>query len=86
MLTENENCYSNYWLNCIILKKINLKTFNSIISKSIDMGFIVRPMWKPMHTLKFCRHFPRSNLDNTMKAYKTSITLPSSANLYEKFK
>ena len=86
LLTENENCYSNYWLNCIILKKINLKTFNSIISKSIDMGFIVRPMWKPMHTLKFCRHFPRSNLDNTMKAYKTSITLPSSANLYEKFK
>ena len=75
LLTENENCHSNYWLNCIILKKINLKTFNSIISKSIDMGFIVRPMWKPMHTLKFCRHFPRT-LDNTMKAYKTSITLP----------
>lgn len=86
LLIENENCYSNYWLNCIILKDINQKMLNSIMRKSIDMGFIVRPMWKPMHTLKFCRHFPKDNLDNTMKAYKTSITLPSSANLYEKFK
>ena len=86
LLIENENCYSNYWLNCIILKNINQKMLNSIMTKSIDIGFIVRPMWKPMHTLKFCRHFPKDNLDNTMKAYKTSITLPSSANLYEKFK
>ena len=46
----------------------------------------LRPLWNPMHTLKFCKRFPKDNLDNTIKAFETTITLPSSAQLNEKFK
>ena len=74
----------NYWLNCLILNKPNHKLINKINLYLNKKGFGVRPFWNPIHTLKFCKDFPRDDLSNTMHLFHSCLCLPSSAFLNEK--
>ena len=84
-LIENpHNASSNNWLNTLYIKKSSKKLRNKIISNAHKNKIFLRPIWKPLHTLKPYRSFPKMNLKNTFKIYNSCINLPSSPNYFIK--
>lgn len=72
---------SNYWLQTLLLNDEYVEYKNVIISKLNDSGINVRPVWKPIHLLKYFKKSPKMNLYNTNLLYKKIINLPSSYSL-----
>jgi perosamine synthetase len=77
---------SNNWLNTIFIKNSSIKKRNKVLSLAKKNGIFLRPVWKPLHTLKFLNKMPRMNLDAAIKIYKSCINLPSSASYFYKRK
>lgn len=73
------NSSSNNWLNTLFLKKPSLKLRNKILLMAYKKKLFLRPVWKPLHTLKHFRKMPKMNLENSIVIYKSCISLPSSA-------
>ena len=70
---------SNYWL---ILGKFKTKTEKNYIFKLLKKkGFGVRLCWRPLHTLKVFKDFPKDNLDNTNQIYDQILSFPSSSKI-----
>ena len=70
---------SNYWL---ILGKFKTKTEKNYIFKSLKKkGFGERLCWRPLHTLKVFKDFPKDNLDNTNQIYDQILSFPSSSKI-----
>ncbi len=80
ILQEPKNSKSNYWLISLKLLK-NSKEKNYILNKLNRYKIYCRPVWKPLHTLKMYKNFPRDNLNTTNKLYNSIINLPSSPSL-----
>ena len=79
IVKEPKNSKSNYWL---IIGKFKKKAERNHIFKSLKKkGFGVRLCWRPLHTLKIFKNFPRDNLKNTNKIYSQTITFPSSCKI-----
>lgn len=77
---EPKNSKSNYWLIALkLIKNSNQK--NYILKKLHNNNIKCRPLWKPLHTLKMFKNFPKDNLSNTNKLYRIIINLPSSPSL-----
>ena len=55
-------------------KKINKKKLIQHFHKN---KIFVRPVWKPLHTLKHLKDFPKMKLTSTNNIYQNSICLPS---------
>jgi perosamine synthetase len=81
IISEPENCKSNYWLNVIRLNKENTKNRNKIINYLIKKGYQCRPIWEPLHNLPMYKNCPRARLVNAEKIKKQIITIPSSPKL-----
>jgi len=75
-LSEPENTKSNYWLNTILAENAKEKEF--LIVNINKMNVMVRPAWKPMHTLRIYEHCQRSSLQNTEFLYDRIVNVPSS--------
>ena len=73
---------SNNWLNTIIIKNSSIKKRNKVLSLAQKNQIFLRPVWKPLHTLKHFSKMPRMNLDVAIKIYKSCINLPSSASYF----
>lgn len=82
---EPKNARSNYWLNTLILNKKDKTLKNKIIRKLNQNNIMTRPVWKPLHTLKHLRNFPRMNLDICEDIYSRVINIPSSPNLIKNY-
>ena len=80
ILKEKKKVKSNYWLITLNLME-NYKIKNNILKKLNNLGFNARAIWKPLHTLSIYKNYPKDNLENTIKIYKSSINLPSSAGI-----
>lgn len=79
ILKEPKNSKSNYWL---IIGKFKTTTERNLIFKSLKKkGFGVRLCWRPLHTLKIFKNFPRDNLKNTNQVFSQTITFPSSCKI-----
>ena len=78
ILEENENCYSNYWLQTLILKNCNFKLREKIIKFLIKKKIFVRPVWRLLHKLKHLKKYPRMNLEVSENLHSKIINLPSS--------
>tara|TARA_B100000575_G_C23111672_1_gene642214 strand:- start:604 stop:1770 length:1167 start_codon:yes stop_codon:yes gene_type:complete len=76
LLTIHERFQSNNWLNTLIIKDTKLKK-NNFIKYLHKKKIYVRPAWKPLHTLKHLKKFPKMSLKTTDKIYRSSISLPS---------
>ena len=76
ILNTAKDSTSNNWLNTIIIKDNKIKKDN-FIRYLYNKKIFVRPIWKPLHTLKHLKKFPKMNLKITNKIYETSISLPS---------
>ena len=77
---------SNNWLNTIFIKNSSIKKRNKVLSLAQKNRMFLRPVWKPLHTLKHFNNMPKMNLDVAMKIYKSCINLPSSASYFKKKK
>lgn len=75
--SEPKNTKSNYWLNNIVLKEASLEDLDKVIGLCHENGFLVRPIWRPMHQLEMYKDCPRMKLDNTEWLATRVISLPS---------
>jgi perosamine synthetase len=82
LIKNPEFCKSNNWLNTIFIKNSSIKKRNKLLSLAEKNLIFLRPVWKPLHTLKHFNKMPRMNLDGAMKIYKSCINLPSSASYF----
>ena len=73
---------SNNWLNTIFIKNSSIKKRNKVLSLGQKNKIFLRPVWKPLHTLKYLNKMPRMNLDVAIKIYESCINLPSSASYF----
>ena len=82
LIKNPEFSKSNNWLNTIFIKNSSIKKRNKLLSLAEKNLIFLRPVWKPLHTLKHLNKMPRMNLDGAMKIYKSCINLPSSASYF----
>ena len=73
---------SNNWLNTIFIKKSSIKKRNKVLSLAQKNKIFLRPIWKPLHTLKHFKKMPKMNLDAAKKIYESCVNLPSSASYF----
>lgn len=81
LMTEPEGCYSNYWLQTLILEKDFEDQRDSILEATNDAGLMTRPAWTLMHNLPFYRQSPRAPLSVAESLARRIINIPSSAGL-----
>jgi len=82
LIKNPEFSKSNNWLNTIFIKNSSIKKRNKVLSLAQKNQIFLRPIWKPLHTLKHLNKMPRMNLDVAIKIYKSCINLPSSASYF----
>jgi len=78
ILDEPKNCRSNFWLQTLVLKNSSKVKKNSILRKFHKHKILARPVWKPLHKLKYLKKFPRMDLKNTNTLENKIVNLPSS--------
>lgn len=83
ILNPPKNTISNYWLNTLVLKNKNINK-DYLIQILHKYNIKARPIWKPLHTLKHLKKYPRMSLETTNKIYKKIICLPSGPNILAK--
>ena len=71
----------NNWINLLKIKDKYNKKKNNLLNFLVKKGFFCRAIWRPMHLLPYLKNYQRSQMKNTMKLYRNTICLPSSANL-----
>lgn len=77
---EPHDCSSNYWLNAIELVNKPIAERDAVLDLCNKSGFMVRPLWTPMHRLEIYSDSPRSmDLGVCEKLADSVICLPSGA-------
>ena len=74
---------SNHWLNSLILAPGSERELHTILEHAHQNRILLRPAWKPLHSLEMYRDAPRMNLEGTEKIARSLISLPSSAGLLD---
>ena len=80
--TEPENCFSNYWLNAVILKDHEAQ--QGFLQYSNDHGVMTRPIWELMSRLPMFEHCQHDDLVNTIFFADRVVNIPSSVRLVGK--
>ena len=80
--TEPENCFSNYWLNAVILKDHEAQ--QGFLQYSNDHGVMTRPIWELMSRLPMFEHCQHDDLENTVFFADRVVNIPSSVRLVGK--
>ena len=83
LIKNPEFSKSNNWLNTIFIKNSSIKKRNKVLSFGQKNRIFLRPVWKPLHTLKHLNKMPKMNLDAAKKIYESCINLPSSASYFD---
>jgi perosamine synthetase len=83
LIMNPEFSKSNNWLNTIFIKNSSIKKRNKVLNLAQKNQIFLRPVWKPLHTLKHLNKMPRMNLDAAIKIYNSCINLPSSASYFD---
>jgi perosamine synthetase len=78
---EPKNTESNYWLNVIAVKGMDLSTRENILASLHEQGIRARPLWTLMHKLPMYKNSPRADLSVSERIEDEAICLPSSAAL-----
>ncbi|MDR6762517.1 dTDP-4-amino-4,6-dideoxygalactose transaminase [Flavobacterium sp. 2755] len=78
----NDNFYSNYWLNTILIKSNNkdrnVENLRLILEKE---DIESRPLWKPMHLQPLFEKYPYYGGGVAEKLFNNGLCLPSGSNL-----
>lgn len=81
LFEEPPNCYSNYWLQTMILEDETEQYRNSILEQTNLRGISTRPVWKLICNLAPYKNAPAMNLDVARKLSRRIINIPSSPSL-----
>lgn len=77
--TEPADCFSNYWLNVVILKDRNAQ--QAFLQETNDNGVMTRPIWELMNRLPMFEHCEHDSLENTVWFADRVVNVPSSVRL-----
>ena len=75
---NSKNSSPNNWIINLMMKDKYVKHQQSLIKHMHKNKIYVRELWKPQHLAKYLKLYPKSDLKNTMKLWKKTISLPSS--------
>ena len=81
ILNEPNKCFSNFWLQTLILKKSKRMFINKLLVYLNKKGYQVRPTWDLISDMKFYKKFPKMNLSQSKEIRSSLINLPSSPEL-----
>ncbi len=76
---EPENCFSNYWLNVVIMK--DKEAQQQFLQETNDNGVMTRPIWELMNRLPMFEHCQHDHLENTIWFADRVVNIPSSVRL-----
>lgn len=76
---EPEDCFSNYWLNVVILKDKAAQL--EFLEYTNDHGVMTRPVWKLMNRLEMFKDCENDGLKNTVWFAERVVNIPSSVRL-----
>ena len=79
LISEPENCSSNYWLQAILLSENQAEARDMVLNATNSAGFMTRPVWQLMHKLPPYKNSPRSSLPVSESLESRLINIPSSA-------
>ena len=74
--TEPDNCFSNYWLNVVILPDHDKQL--SFLQETNDSGVLTRPIWELMNRLPMFQNCMHDGLENTVYFADRVVNIPSS--------
>ena len=77
--TEPEHCFSNYWLNAIILKDHEAQ--QNFLQNTNDHGVMTRPIWELMSRLPMFMHCQHDKLETTIFFADRVVNIPSSVRI-----
>lgn len=77
--TEPENCFSNYWLNVVMLKDKNAQ--QAFLQETNDNGVMTRPIWELMNRLSMFENCEHDGLENTIWFADRVVNIPSSVRM-----
>ncbi|MES2308250.1 MAG: LegC family aminotransferase [Verrucomicrobiota bacterium] len=80
---QTKDCESTYWLNTLILPPNDGLLRDEVLSTAHAKGYLLRPLWQPIHTLPMYQAAPRSDLKTAEDLAKRVINLPSSPQLIQ---
>lgn len=76
---EPENCFSNYWLNVVVLK--DKEAQQQFLQETNDNGVMTRPIWELMNRLPMFENCEHDSLENTIWFADRVVNIPSSVRL-----
>ena len=76
---EPDNCFSNYWLNVVMLKDREAK--QQFLQETNDNGVMTRPIWELMNRLPMFENCEHDSLENTVWFADRVVNIPSSVRL-----
>lgn len=76
---EPQDCFSNYWLNAVILKNKDAQL--AFLQETNDNGVMTRPIWELMNRLLMFEHCENDGLENTIWFADRVVNIPSSIRL-----
>jgi len=76
--TFSKESNPNHWVVNITLKDKFIQHQQRFFRELHSNNIYAREVWKPQHLSRHLQKYPRSNLQNTIKIWKSSISLPSS--------
>lgn len=79
--TEPKNCFSNYWLNVVILPDHDKQL--EFLQETNDNGVMTRPIWELMNRLPMFEHCQHDSLKNTIWFADRVVNIPSSVKINE---
>lgn len=78
---EPEDCFSNYWLNVVILKDKAAQL--DFLEYTNDHGVMTRPVWELMNRLEMFKDCENDGLKNTVWFAERVVNIPSSVRIVE---
>lgn len=78
LLSEPQNCSSNYWLQALVLGAKHMCYRDALLSATNSAGVMTRPVWTLMHKLTQFEHSPRMDLSCAVDLELRIINIPSS--------
>ena len=67
----------NNWVINLMLKDDYIKNHQELLNQLHKNKLYLRELWKPQHLSKYLKKYPRSDLKNTIRIWKRTISLPS---------
>lgn len=74
--TEPEDCFSNYWLNVVVMK--DREAQQTFLQETNDNGVMTRPIWELMNRLPMFEKCDHDGLENTIWFADRVVNVPSS--------